>query len=377
MNYQNKTIAISADSLANGGAEKIACNLANILSDENNVKFISFENKIEYELNTRVKLVINKIKLKNKYIRLLLYLFFARKASSDCDIVVSHMIRPNLVYCFLKIFFDFKLICVHHSSFRRINNAFIKKIVKYLYSKADAVICISSDMLNDYITQHKNKNGVLVYNPHDLARIKYLSNDINVIDKVNSQFDCNLNEISYYTVVGRIIPLKRIETIVESFQNITSDNIKILIVGDGDPKYITAIQGLIKSRNLKDKFVFVGHLSNPYAVIKKSKGVILCSESEGFPNILVEALCLGKPIIASDCISGPREILCINGKLGRNEIIKNEFGILYPVGDALALAKAINYMNENHTTFIGSKIKSRVEEFNIMNIKKKYLSLIN
>ncbi|EGP4654996.1 glycosyltransferase, partial [Escherichia coli] len=154
-----------------------------------------------------------------------------------------------------------------------------------------------------------------------------------------------------YTVVGRIIPLKRIETIVESFQNITSDNIKILIVGDGDPKYITAIQGLIKSRNLKDKFVFVGHLSNPYAVIKKSKGVILCSESEGFPNILVEALCLGKPIIASDCISGPREILCINGKLGRNEIIKNEFGILYPVGDALALAKAINYMNENHTTF--------------------------
>ncbi|ENZ9663442.1 hypothetical protein ACHFJ7_004867, partial [Escherichia coli] len=92
MNYQNKTIAISADSLANGGAEKIACNLANILSDENNVKFISFENKIEYELNTRVKLVINKIKLKNKYIRLLFYLFFARKASSDCDIVVSHMI---------------------------------------------------------------------------------------------------------------------------------------------------------------------------------------------------------------------------------------------------------------------------------------------
>jgi glycosyltransferase involved in cell wall biosynthesis len=64
--------------------------------------------------------------------------------------------------------------------------------------------------------------------------------------------------------------------------------------------------------------------------MKRAHAFVLASEHEGLPNVLVQAMALGTPVVSTDCKSGPAEILC-NGKYGR----------LVPVGDAAALAIAL------------------------------------
>lgn len=75
---------------------------------------------------------------------------------------------------------------------------------------------------------------------------------------------------------------------------------------------------------------FAGYQANPYALMARSAVLALSSNREGFPNVLVEALCLGLPVVATNCPSGPDEIL--RG---------GEFGRLVPMNDARALADAL------------------------------------
>lgn len=114
-----------------------------------------------------------------------------------------------------------------------------------------------------------------------------------------------------------------------------------MIIGKGDEAYTKQLKESIKNKGLNNRIIFLGHMNNPFPLIAKSNGIILCSESEGFPNILVESLCLGVPVIATDCVSGPREILCAEG-YAQAWIYKTSYGILIPVNDPISLSKAIN-----------------------------------
>jgi glycosyltransferase involved in cell wall biosynthesis len=73
-----------------------------------------------------------------------------------------------------------------------------------------------------------------------------------------------------------------------------------------------------------------GFVENPYAYMSRAAAFVLSSLWEGLPTVLIEALFCGAPVIATDCPSGPREILR-----------DGEYGELVPVGDAGALAAAI------------------------------------
>ena len=73
-----------------------------------------------------------------------------------------------------------------------------------------------------------------------------------------------------------------------------------------------------------------GFVHNPYAYMAKASVFALSSQWEGSPNVLAEALAAGTPVVATDCPSGPREILQ-NGR----------YGALVPVNDAAALGQAL------------------------------------
>jgi glycosyltransferase involved in cell wall biosynthesis len=75
---------------------------------------------------------------------------------------------------------------------------------------------------------------------------------------------------------------------------------------------------------------------------------ILCSETEGFPNSIVESLAAGVPVVATDCVSGPRELLAPGEDLEqdlalRDGIFPAAHGVLVRMGDPAALARAIEY----------------------------------
>jgi glycosyltransferase involved in cell wall biosynthesis len=86
----------------------------------------------------------------------------------------------------------------------------------------------------------------------------------------------------------------------------------------------------VQDRGLGDHVQFLGVQPNPFPWYRAADLFCLPSRTEGLPNVLIEALACGTPVIAADCPSGPREILA-DGRYGR----------LVPIRDPASLATAI------------------------------------
>lgn len=104
---------------------------------------------------------------------------------------------------------------------------------------------------------------------------------------------------------------------------------RLLLLGQGRQE--SRLREMTDELGLHDYVEFVGFVNNPYPWLARCSIFALSSRWEGSPNVLTEALALGTPVVSTDCRSGPREIL--DG--GR-------YGPLVPVGDAEALAKAMD-----------------------------------
>ena len=331
-----KRIVISAESIANGGAERIAINLANKLSNKYSVGFLPFEDKSQYMVGDKVSILGRRNRITySKFIDFISCIIFALKNSSKTDVIISNMIRPNLIFCIAKILRGGDVICVHHSSFRRIKNIALRFFVSALYARATRVVCISEDMLLDYQNILKNNNGVLIHNPHEIEKINILSKEI------VSDFTFDKNN-HYFCMVGRILPLKRIDDFLEALSALP-ENIHGLIIGTGSNGELKRVESMIINLGLENKVFLLGSRVNPFPYIKQCTACILCSETEGFPNILVESISLGVPVIASNCTSGPKELIKPNSFdcIPKGDIVLGENGILFNVGDVSGLIKGI------------------------------------
>lgn len=104
--------------------------------------------------------------------------------------------------------------------------------------------------------------------------------------------------------------------------------VKLSILGEGSER--PALARLIESLGLESTVELLGFQTNPHALIAQADVFVLSSDFEGFGNVLVEALALGVPVVATDCRHGPREILA-GGRYGR----------LVPPADEKALSDAV------------------------------------
>ena len=99
---------------------------------------------------------------------------------------------------------------------------------------------------------------------------------------------------------------------------------------------IAALQRRIEQRPSRTRVTLAGHIDNPFPMLAGAGAFASTSLRESFGNVLVEALCLGVPVISTDCPHGPAEIL----DAGR-------YGLLVPVGDAAALADAVRRLADD------------------------------
>ncbi len=91
---------------------------------------------------------------------------------------------------------------------------------------------------------------------------------------------------------------------LDAFKLVRSD-VKLLILA----KYNTKLKDMIRERGLDDKVVILGFQQNPYKYIKNAKLLVLSSDREGLPTVVIESLILKTPVVSTDCPTGPREIL--------------------------------------------------------------------
>lgn len=129
--------------------------------------------------------------------------------------------------------------------------------------------------------------------------------------------------------IGRLTAQKNFSRLIDAFAIVRRRRpARLVILGDGPEREL--LEAKVRELGLGESVLLPGFVANPYACIARSRVFVLSSDYEGLPTVLIESLAIGTPVVATDCPSGPREILR-NGELGR----------LVPLGDVDALAEAI------------------------------------
>lgn len=203
-----------------------------------------------------------------------------------------------------------------------------KRWMRALYARADQVICVSrgiEDKLRRGIPALAGKTTVL-YNAYDCEQIATAAK-MEIPDSLRSAGEPRL------VSVGTLRPEKGYWHLIKAVSVLKRDypNILLSIVG---PDYLdngANLKKLAERLGLEGNVRFEGWHSNPYAFTENSDIYVLSSVREGFPNALVEAMACGKPVVAADCLTGPREILSeLPWDTAASEIEQAEYGVLVP-----------------------------------------------
>lgn len=368
--------------MGSGGAEKVISLLLKKLVKDYDVTLILFYDifhfKIPKEVNVEIlstsslnKNFINKLfdfpKFINRYFRLI--------KRDGFHVTVSFLTRPNFINGFLKIFTgkDVKVIMSernypsieYKSSFLRYN--LYKLLIPWLYSKAD-ILFSNSEWINKDLTENfgvKTKMKVL-YNPI------ILPNNIKLFDSIK-KFK-KLEIVS----VGRLIPTKNNKLLLESISSLKSENLKVNFLGDGILR--NSLEEFTKNKDLSSKVKFWGNVKNVSEKLLDFDLFIHTSNSEGFPNALLEAMSVGLPIISTNCMSGPLEILNdnIDVEIKQGDFYIAKYGLLINVNDSVGLTKAIKYFLANQNEFYRFSNLSlyRANRYSLDNIYDEFRNII-
>jgi glycosyltransferase involved in cell wall biosynthesis len=134
-----------------------------------------------------------------------------------------------------------------------------------------------------------------------------------------------------------------------------------MILGEGRDRI--TLEQLAGELGVADRVALIGFRPNPYAYLQRARLFVLSSAWEGSPNALTEAMALGVPVVATDCPSGPREVLD-GGRLAP----------LVPVGDVQALAMAIRTTLSNPPE--PDLLRQSVAGYSMMRSSSRYLEVL-
>ncbi|MGL4570230.1 MAG: glycosyltransferase [Clostridium sp.] len=271
---------------AYGGAETVIFSIIDKLNKLNDFYYLCPEGKIEEYLNKK--------KIKYKAINVNQFKKEIRK--TDADIIHAHDFKASVLCSLLS---KDKVVISHlHTSHKWIKKLSIKSIIYIIASfKFKNIIMVSKSMKEDtwFYKFIKNKTKVML-NTVDKEEVKYLA-------KINSP-----DENYDIAFLGRLSDYKnplRFINIIEEIKNYKED-IKAVIIGDGELK--TECIKKIKECNLENNIYMKGFLENPFPVIDKSKLLLMPSKVEALGLSAVQAMVLGKPVIATN-VGGLKEII--------------------------------------------------------------------
>jgi N-acetylgalactosamine-N,N'-diacetylbacillosaminyl-diphospho-undecaprenol 4-alpha-N-acetylgalactosaminyltransferase len=387
MEHEKKCpIVFLINSLCEGGAERAMLTLSkSFVEDGHKVTILALTKNNFYTIPKGVELVY--LSKMNDSLSGLIKMFYMPYHAwrvkqyvkkHNVALVQSYLFRANFVNLISSIFGSKQVIQVVN---RSVVSRFFKEglsgkinlfLIRYLYPKSDRVIHISLQMKEDF-NKHffKSKNEKVIYNPYDVDSVLRQSKE----PVEDFTFESHKR---YIITVGRLIPLKRFQDILEAMNHLDSD-IELILLGDGAER--TFLEECAKKFSLDKRVHFLGQVENPFKYITKSDIFILSSSVEGFPNVLLESMLCKTVVISSDCLSGPREILAPKSESAKrlsDGMELSEFGILYAVGDRVALVEALRIVLEDNSLIYTYKERAflRAKEFSVESIASQYREVL-
>ncbi len=315
-----QTLMLMVPTLEGGGQERVAVRTAEILRDKYNVVMVVFDlNKAVFSpscevINVNIPPASNIV---TKLVNIFRRVRAVRRLKREKKPIVTYSFgtTANLINVLSKVFG--KTIV----SVRGRAAAFSPRLTnKMIYHLMDKCICVSEGIRKGLISRGIKENKLYsLYNPYNAEEIIGLSNEtINI-------------ESDYIITCGRLEKIKGYSHLIRAFKLILEKypNLKLVFIGTGEEK--SNLEILAESLKIEKYVMFLGFQENPYKYIKRAKVFVLSSVSEGFPNALVEAMICGKAIVATDCETGPMEIMegtDIASKEGKLE--ETKYGYLVP-----------------------------------------------
>jgi glycosyltransferase involved in cell wall biosynthesis len=289
------------------------------------------------------KILLNRIELKNGRV----------------DLILSALPRMDRIISLVK---DKRIHHVIHAPLSLQNGIrgkrWYKKISRIWHMKrmydGRKIIAVSNGVGTDIIEFVKVRPISLctIYNPFNLDQIKSLA-------AKPFKLPSKLDHKNYLLHIGAFtLKTKRQDLLIKAFA-LSGLECKLVLLGKGQDE--NKIRALIKKHGVSDRVILVGFENNPYPWIKHASLLVLCSDYEGFGNVLVESLVIGTPALSTNCFSGPSEIFT-----------ESMAECLVPANDAEALAKKMSsfYLKPPRID------RSVLERFEAKTIAKEYLKLI-
>ena len=153
----------------------------------------------------------------------------------------------------------------------------------------------------------------------DMARRRGLNDRICVVPNpiVMQQVAAESGRKNIILSVGRMVATKNHDHLIKIFASLKPDDWKLIIVGDDDQgqKHRSYLGGLADRLGVSNRVEFAGERSDVQSFYDRAKIFAFTSSSEGFPNVVAEALASGLPVISYDCVAGPSDLIT-NGENG-------------------------------------------------------------
>jgi glycosyltransferase involved in cell wall biosynthesis len=231
--------------------------------------------------------------------------------------------------------------------------AFHTFLRKWLYPKATGIIAQTALARDIYIQKKLNDNIQVIGNP-----IREILIDKTPLKKENTVL-----------TVGRLIKTKHHDRLIRIFKRINNPDWKLVIAGDDALKQKNRIllEKLVHELNMENQVVFTGSVNDVENHYKKSKVFAFTSSSEGFPNVIGEAMSAGLPVVSYDCVAGPSDMI-EDGKTG----------YLIPLFDDEKFQNRLEHLmdDEYQRMDMGLNARLAIKNFAVDVIAKKFFNFI-
>ncbi|MGB6064278.1 MAG: glycosyltransferase [Desulfomonilaceae bacterium] len=366
MKVHKDKIALVVPSLAGGGAERVMVNLAGAfcrLGEQVDLLVASLDKFSHLHVPSIVHVVDLKAR-RTAFAAFSLASYLRRERPKAVLVTLAHanivaLVARKLARVATRIVIrETSLLSISTSTSRQIRGRLVPFLAKKFYLKADAIIAQSqgvADDLSHFLALPSDRIDI-IYNP-------VVSSELYERASRPPNHPWFAEEAPPVIVgVGRLDPEKDFSTLLRAFCLVKRNrNVRLMILGEGPERHL--LNSVAERLGISEAVVLPGFVDNPLPFIANASVLVLTSLFEGLPNVLIEALACGTPVVATDCPGGTREIL----EQGR-------YGMLVQVGDVEALARAIEQTLDNPPDRIF--LKSAAERFSVDVIAKQYLSVL-
>jgi len=356
-----KTICLIIHSLGIGGMERVMAQLATNFCKGENVKvhlvLIGIKREVRYDLPDSVIIHRPGFPFSNRRrmidtIRTVLYLRSEVKKIGPDSVLSFGEMWNNLVL--LSLYgLTYPVYVSDRSQPDKDLGRFHNQLKSLLYPKAAGFIAQTGKAAEVCIEKGWNRN------------VKVIGNPVREIEA-----DPAIKKENIVLFVGRLIPTKHVDQLIRIFTDIGKKDWKLFIVG-GNAKRMNLmeeLQNLIEELGAQGSIKMEGEQQDVERYYNRSKVFAFTSSSEGFPNVIGEALSSGLPVVAYDCDAGPSDM-----------IQDGENGFLIDLFDQNKFTEKLTLLMQNGALMneMGIEAKKSIEKFNVDVVADQFYKFLN